>query len=85
MQIVGRRFESGRVHHFEERMTKNDGGPAFLQGSHSSMSLRDYFAAKAMHGYMLRNAILKDRPLACSDIAMWSYDMADAMIAEREK
>jgi hypothetical protein len=40
------------------------------------MSLRDYFAAKAMHGVMARTT---DQ----SGIARWSYEMADAMLKAR--
>ena len=40
------------------------------------MTLRDYFAAKAMHGVMARTT---DQ----SGIARWSYEMADAMLKAR--
>ncbi len=65
---------------------KNDGGRAFP--SHGSMgevaqegmSLRDYFAAKAMQGLMARvGAHDADR------IAHDAYIVADAMLAERDK
>ena len=74
----------------------NNGGPAFPNGDdvtlgryapHPGMSLRDYFAAKAMPGLMQRNwSEFKgtDNEL----IATWaksSYAIADAMLAEREK
>lgn len=75
----------------------NDGGPAFpVIGGHSQsfgpfgetdnltigMSLRDYFAAKAMQGF-------------CVEVQMWpsdkfkiwaekAYECADAMLAARE-
>jgi hypothetical protein len=64
--------------------TINDGGPAFpLKGPLTSdslgMSLRDYFAAKAMQSLVaLDNA-------NNINIAIWSYEIADAMLAEREK
>ena len=47
------------------------------------MTLRDYFAAKAMAAYL---AI--DYEGCCRDpdkLAMWAYDNADAMLKEREK
>lgn len=63
--------------------TPNDGGPAFPRVDSIGtiavgMSLRDYFAAKA---------------IAASDISYWSaselaasaYELADAMLAERKK
>lgn len=62
--------------------TDNNGGPAFLIGSTpeewgNGMTLRDYFAAKAMQNYI------------CDDytpdaIAKAAYEMADAMLKARE-
>ena len=49
------------------------------------MSLRDYFAAKAMHGLMVnanRNGFSADNPM---DTANASYAMADAMLKAREQ
>lgn len=62
----------------------NDGGPAFpqkepLSNDWHGMSLRDYFAAKAM--WML----IRECAGSCQELARYSYQMADAMIAEREK
>ena len=74
-------------------MVTNTGGPAFprniLDHGHgvittheSGMSLRDYFAAKAMQG-MLAYAYL--HPLAMEDgCARDAYAMADAMLEARE-
>jgi len=67
-------------------MSKNNGGPAF-PGLHpskectykdSGMTLRDYFAAKAMQG-------LLQYAYAHADRASVAYKVADAMLAEREK
>jgi hypothetical protein len=47
----------------------------------SGMTLRDYFAAKAMQG-----VISATEPLIKIDeqhLAMWSYKMADAMLKQR--
>lgn len=62
--------------------TDNNGGPAFPIGSTpeewgNGMTLRDYFAAKAMQNYI------------CDDytpdaIAKAAYEMADAMLKARE-
>ena len=62
--------------------TDNNGGPAFPIGSTpeewgNGMTLRDYFAAKAMQNYI------------CDDytpdaIAKTAYEMADAMLKARE-
>ncbi len=61
-------------------MRKNTGGPAFpTKPGHwmeEGMSLRDYFAAKAMAGAAGENY----KP---HEIAAWAYKMADAMLAEK--
>lgn len=73
-------------------MAKNDGGAAFPTGGYSSaadghyrmpgeqgMSLRDYFAAKAMQGLIVN-------PSTCNPVAPISaraYELADAMLAAR--
>jgi hypothetical protein len=63
-------------------MTNKNGGPAFPDSDgQTGITLRDYFAAKA----------LKTRPWSVrpydtrSEIAKDCYAMADAMLAEREK
>lgn len=58
-------------------MSNNTGGPAFPPsnpGYAQGMTLRDYFAAKAMYLCPLRSH---------SDAARWCYQMADAMLKER--
>jgi hypothetical protein len=67
----------------------NDGGPAFphemnaTQWGRSGMSLRDYYAAKAMAA-MITHKTLKytwdDGVVAC-----WSFQAADSMLAARDK
>ena len=63
-----------------------DGGPAF-PGLHpskectykdSGMTLRDYFAAKAMQGLIERGQSNETTP-------QWAYWIADAMLKAREK
>jgi len=60
----------------------NTGGPAFPYGTaYAGMTLRDYFAAKAMQ------AILSDGSWhghTCKTAALESYEMADAMLLARE-
>lgn len=64
------------------------GGPAFPVGTANGMSLRDYFAAKAMQSY----ASDKEFVDACAfmekdvkeEIARVSYLMADAMLDARQ-
>ena len=69
-------------------MSTTDGGPAFpcdpacvneFEGR-EGMTLRDYFAAKAIHGF-LSNPINNN----CShdDFARASYSLADAMLKAR--
>jgi len=65
-------------------MSKNNGGPAFPSSIVDDslhvpgMSLRDWFAAKAMQG-------LLQYAYAHADRASVAYKVADAMLAEREK
>ena len=69
-----------------------DSGPAFPQApiitknfgtfKEKGMSLRDYFAAKAMQGYLFSCVQAADNPKMC---AQWAYEMADEMLKEREK
>lgn len=66
--------------------TQKTGGPAFpcdripMTGcvvNSDGMTMRDYFAAKAMQGIALE---VSD----CEQAAKWSYEMADAMLKARE-
>jgi hypothetical protein len=75
-------------------MSVQDGGPAFpheevrerLQGlpttwtNHKGMSLRDWFAGQALHA-----CIIHDISTPNADVAVWSYRVADAMLAERNR
>ena len=74
----------------------NDGGPAFpSQAYDDGMSLRDYFAAKAMEGILANSENITNtlmwlnltdfKVLNISDACELSYLLADAMLAEREK
>jgi hypothetical protein len=74
--------------------TKFDDGPAFpvpmvYDGvvvdsvNERGMTLRDYFAAKAMAAY-----VAKEGPASDEDgdfVAKYAYEIADAMLAERKK
>lgn len=72
-----------------------DGGPAFpLEGerwadplkpylgttTYDGMTLRDYFAAKAMQPNLLQHSHGGYKP---AQIAKWAYELADAMLAAR--
>ena len=53
----------------------------------SGMSIRDYFAAKAMQGFIMDEAILNTSDTSkawLKSIADASYEMADAMIKAKE-
>ena len=67
---------------------KNTGGPAFPITAESyrdvreiGMTLRDYFAAKAMQCYWNDPEVVGTQAQA----AEWAYEMADAMIRAREE
>ena len=66
----------------------NTGGPAFPSTHHNGwgepekgMTLRDYFAAKAMQGIVSREVSHMDR---VEKYAEGAYAMADAMLEARE-
>jgi len=66
-------------------MKKETGGPAFpamhfdLAENEHGMTLRDYFAAKAMQGLIAEGAT------GYEDIAFFAYKYADAMLKAREE
>ena len=51
----------------------------------SNVSLRDYFAARAMQTYIGYTEHSPIKRFTMQVIAIWSYQLADAMLAEREK
>ena len=68
----------------------NDGGPAFpspdvfnsnglIINGYPGMTLRDYFAAAALNGF-----ILDDEDASFEEYAVRSYMMADAILAARD-
>jgi hypothetical protein len=77
---------------------KNTGGPAFpvamwctdqMRYIDDGMTLRDYFAAKAMQAFiandnLLRSAIEHYSGGSEMSVALLSYDQADAMLKARE-
>ena len=65
-------------------MTEETGGPAFPNPHNvciMGMTLRDYFAAKAMLAYWADPDVAPDHKTA----AAWAYEMADAMLKARKK
>ena len=62
------------------------GGPAFPVGTASGMSLRDYFAAKAMQEIISNNGDFLGANYGSPEIiAHAAYHMADAMLEARQK
>jgi hypothetical protein len=71
----------------------NTGGSAFPVEQHDQdgMTLRDYFAAQAMTGAQIWDAVLNKKNAyfsqvnGCNALAETAYAIADAMLKEREK
>jgi hypothetical protein len=70
----------------------NTGGsafPALYAGNGAEgMTLRDYFAAKAMQGFAMDDALCNEASTApewFKDIAESAYELADAMLKARNK
>ena len=71
---------------------KQTGGPAFpygdlTNGGDNGMTLRDYFAAKAMQGFVMDDVLCLEaatEPEWYENIAEASYKMADAMLKARD-
>lgn len=71
-------------------MNKDTCGPAFPCVNHhghklTGMTLRDYFAAKAMQGLLVDAPSSKDVVDAVNTLAHFSYTIADAMLKAREQ
>lgn len=58
----------------------NNGGPAFSQIGGQGLTIRDYFAGKALVGLLAKGGFT----YTYIEIVISSYRIADAMIAERE-
>lgn len=74
-------------------MTQDDGGPAFPGWREfPGMTLRDYFAAKAIGMFMLQQFDFRRErvhlelgdPALLDLLAQFSYKLADAMLAARK-
>ena len=63
----------------------NTGGPAFpvadMEVTKEGMTIRDYFAAKAMQGMLAENG---GGARSNDDLAVIAYALADAMLKARE-
>ena len=75
-------------------MTTNTGGPAFPTGTGGNtpyvngMTLRDFFAAKAMQAVFtgaVMDGLTMNQDINCDKAAETAYKMADAMLEAREQ
>ncbi|HGH4637379.1 MULTISPECIES: hypothetical protein [Enterobacteriaceae] len=67
---------------------ENNGGPAFPVQGYEGVTLRDYFAAKAMQGWLASFPADACHPSVsgvCDKVAKQSYELADAMLKAREE
>lgn len=68
--------------------TINNGGPAFPALSGQGMTLRDYFAAKAMQAFFSDSQVLtamaKGSRGPVVEAATAAYELADAMLKARD-
>ncbi|HBW9592032.1 TPA: hypothetical protein RFM78_003436 [Klebsiella pneumoniae subsp. pneumoniae] len=67
---------------------ENNGGPAYPTQGYEGLTVRDYFAAKAMQGWLASYPESEQHPVAThreNMVAELSYLMADAMLKAREK
>jgi len=58
------------------------------EAAQSGMSLRDWFAGQAANGLLASTAHPKfdqSKPVVCSNVAGYAYEIADAMLAARAK
>lgn len=66
---------------------ENNGGPAYPTQGYEGLTVRDYFAAKAMQGWLASYPESEQHPVATHHenmVAELSYLMADAMLKARE-
>lgn len=65
----------------EDRWVEGNGRHEEISIPTGGMSLRDYFAAKAMQGFYASG---KWGVREAANVAPWSYEIADAMLRARE-
>lgn len=69
-------------------MSTQSNPPAFPHARNDGMTLRDYFAAKAISGVFSNTVIMNvasTKKEMANFLARFAYEMADAMLAERER
>ena len=74
---------------FPRPFSVDDADPDISYPAHTGMTLRDYFAAKAMQGLMTRKeqggfdfAVYEKDAMR---VALWAYDLADEMLKARNQ
>lgn len=68
-----------------DQLKADGGGRAFPDELGSGMSLRDYFAAKAMQGWLTNDSAFIPTESSAESHAQQAYLLADAMLNERSK
>ncbi len=66
---------------FPRPFSVDDADPDISYPAHTGMTLRDYFAAKAMMGLGCNPNHVN---MTDDEIAKWSYNLADAMLKARD-
>ncbi|MBK7804330.1 MAG: hypothetical protein IPJ55_17045 [Chloracidobacterium sp.] len=61
---------------------QDNGVPIYGKDSYPGMTLRDYFAAQAMQGFLASSTMFDQSDPV---VSTYAYRMADAMLAERNK
>jgi hypothetical protein len=61
---------------------QDNGVPIYGKDSYPGMTLRDYFAAKALQGFLASSTMFDQSDPV---VSTYAYRMADAMLAERNK
>lgn len=72
-----------------ESVKRSDGEAAFpheFEWSHRGMTLRDYFAAQALNAIISNSGLVTSKASDASElICRDAYELADAMLRERQK
>ena len=65
--------------------TLHDRGPVFLLNTKDGMTLRDYFAAHSVSGFIAAYAGEGIEIPKSSTLAKWAFELADEMVAARQR
>lgn len=85
-EIEEREDERNNLRMERESMKANNKELAFPNSSRADgMTLRDYFAAKAMQAFIGQGTLQSEWADLANEMAQDSYDVADAMLAVRNE